>query len=47
MNKIPIYLFSGDNDSIYNIILQKHSLKKLYKLKYQIKWHIEPNCIIL
>ena len=43
MNKIPIYLFSGDDDNIYNIKLQKQSLKKLYKLKYEIKWHIEPN----
>ena len=37
---IPIYLFSGRNDSIYNIQLQKKSLAKL-KEKCPIDWHIE------
>ena len=37
---IPIYLFSGRNDSIYNIQLQESSLAKL-KEKCPIDWHIE------
>ena len=37
---IPIYLFSGRNDSIYNIQLQESSLAKLKK-KCPIDWHIE------
>ena len=37
---IPIYLFSGRNDSIYNIQLQEKSLAKLNK-KCPIDWHIE------
>lgn len=41
-NKIPIYLFSGDKDSIYNIKLQKQTMKKLNSLKYKIEWYIEP-----
>ena len=41
MNKIPIYLFSGEKDSIYNIKLQKRSCKNLYKLNYKIEWYIE------
>lgn len=43
MNKIPIYLFSGEKDSIYNIKLQKRSCKNLYKLNYKIEWYIESN----
>ena len=37
---IPIYLFSGRKDSIYNIHLQESSLAKL-KEKCPIDWHIE------
>lgn len=40
---IPIYLFSGAKDKIYNIKLQKLSLKGLRKLKYKLFWHIERN----
>ena len=41
--KIPIYLFSGKKDQIYNIRLQNKSLKALKKLKYEIIWEIERN----
>ena len=41
--KIPIYLFSGNKDQIYNIKLQNRSLRDLKKLKYRIFWHIEKN----
>jgi len=41
--KIPIYLFSGNKDQIYNIRLQNLSLKKLRKLKYEIIWKIIKN----
>ena len=40
-NNIPIYLFSGKKDEIYNIKLQRKSLDNLRKLKYKIIWHIE------
>jgi len=39
---IPIYLFSGKMDSIYNIQLQESSLAKL-KEKCPVDWHIEDN----
>ena len=39
---IPIYLFSGRKDSIYNIHLQESSLAKLNE-KCPIDWHIEEN----
>tara|TARA_Y100000389_G_scaffold66748_4_gene62984 strand:- start:11284 stop:11940 length:657 start_codon:yes stop_codon:yes gene_type:complete len=42
INKIPIFLFSGDNDDIYSIELQKKSLEKLQK-KLTIKWEIDRN----
>uniref|UniRef100_A0A6C0AY52 Phospholipase/carboxylesterase/thioesterase domain-containing protein n=1 Tax=viral metagenome TaxID=1070528 RepID=A0A6C0AY52_9ZZZZ len=38
---IPIYLFSGEKDEIYNIKLQRKSLKVLRKLKYKIIWNIQ------
>ena len=41
--KIPIYLFSGKKDQIYNIRLQNKSLKTLKKLKFEIIWKIERN----
>lgn len=41
--KIPIYLFSGKKDEIYNIHLQKLSLKNLKNLEYEIVWKIEKN----
>lgn len=41
--KIPIYLFSGKKDEIYNIRLQKRSLKNLKKLEYEIVWKIEKD----
>lgn len=40
-HKIPIFLFSGDKDEIYNIKLQNKSLIALRKLKYKIFWQIE------
>ena len=40
INKIPIHLFSGENDNIYSIQLQKNSLQKLQKI-LKIKWIIE------
>ena len=43
VNKIPIFLFSGNNDNIYNIRLQKQSIKKLDNFKLNIEWHIEAN----
>lgn len=44
MQKIPIYLFSGNKDNIYNIDFQKESFKKL-KLQNGIitNWFIENN----
>jgi len=42
INKIPIHLFSGENDNIYSIQLQKKSLLKLQKI-LKIKWIIEKN----
>jgi len=41
--QLPIYLFSGRKDQIYNIKLQNRSLKILRRLKYRIIWHIENN----
>lgn len=41
MNKLPIFLFSGEKDQIYNIKLQKYSFKELYKFGYEINWEIE------
>jgi predicted esterase len=43
LNDIPIYLFSGRNDKIYNIKLQEQSNDILLKNNYLIKWHIENN----
>lgn len=40
INNIPIHLFSGENDNIYLIELQKKSLEKLNK-KLKINWIIE------
>ena len=40
IQRIPIYLFSGRKDSIYNIHLQESSLAKLNE-KCHIDWHIE------
>tara|TARA_B100001093_G_C26774461_1_gene991686 strand:- start:965 stop:1552 length:588 start_codon:yes stop_codon:yes gene_type:complete len=40
-NKVPIYLFSGNNDNIYNIKLQKQSIDK-FNLNIK-KWIIEKN----
>ena len=44
LQNIPIYLFSGSNDKIYNIEFQKQSFKKL-KIKNIIptNWFIEQN----
>ena len=42
LNNIPIYLFSGKNDKIYNIKLQKKSLVHL-KHYDNISWNIEQN----
>ena len=36
--KIPIYLFSGENDSIYNIKLQQNSIYPSTKIT---NWFIE------
>ena len=40
-NKIPIYLFSGSKDKIYNIKFQDISLDKLRDKKYKIFWYIK------
>lgn len=40
-NKIPIYLFSGSKDKIYNIKFQDISLNKLREKKYKIFWCIK------
>ena len=40
-NKIPIYLFSGSKDKIYNIKFQDISLNKLREKKYKIFWFIK------
>lgn len=42
-NKIPIFLFSGTEDKIYNIKFQNKSLTILRENKYRIFWHIEKN----
>ena len=39
--QLPIYLFSGNKDEIYNIKLQNRSLRDLRKFKYKIIWQIE------
>ena len=39
--KIPIFLFSGAKDKIYNIKLQNRSLRCLREFKYKIFWQIE------
>ena len=41
INNISINLFSGKLDDIYNIDLQKNSLLKLHKNRFNIYWHIE------
>lgn len=38
--KTPIFIFSGNNDEVYNIKLQKLCFEKLKKRKYNIKWTI-------
>lgn len=40
LNNIPLHLFSGNDDEIYNIKLQKKSLKNLKDLNYNINWEI-------
>ena len=44
INNIPIYLFSGNQDNIYNIKFQKTSLKKLKSKNIVVaNWYIENN----
>jgi phospholipase/carboxylesterase len=44
LNNIPIYLFSGNKDNIYNIEFQKKSFKKLRSKNITIaNWVIENN----
>mgnify|MGYP003675232482 CR=1 FL=1 len=43
INNIPLHLFSGKLDEIYDINLQKNSLSKLINKKHKINWHIEKN----
>lgn len=44
LNKLPIYLLSGEKDDIYNIKLQKSSINKLELSGIKItKWSIEKN----
>jgi predicted esterase len=43
INNIPIYLFSGVKDNIYNINFQSRSLNSLREKKYKIVWNIEKN----
>ena len=39
----PIYIFSGKDDNIYTIILQKMVFYILIKKKYNVTWSIIPN----
>ena len=44
VNRLPIYLLSGEKDDIYNIKLQKNSINKLESSGVKItKWYIEKN----
>ena len=44
IQKIPIYLFSGNKDNIYNIDFQKENFKKLKLQNINIvDWFIENN----
>jgi predicted esterase len=43
VNQIPIFLFSGREDEIYNIKLQRQSIQKLLPFNGNINWHIEKN----
>ena len=43
LNKIPIYLFSGQKDTIYNINLQNYGISKLLNNDYFINWNINNN----
>ena len=43
LNKIPIYLFSGEKDEIYNINLQSYGISKLSKKKYFLNFDIHNN----
>lgn len=43
INKIPIYLFSGREDKIYNIKLQEYSNNILLKNNLTVNWKIENN----
>lgn len=42
-NKIPIFLFSGTEDKIYNLKFQNKSLSILRENNYRIFWQIEKN----
>lgn len=42
-NNIPIFLFSGSNDNIYNVKFQNESLNILREKKFKIFWEIENN----
>lgn len=42
-NNIPIFLFSGSNDNIYNIIFQNKSLNCLNEKNFKIFWQIEDD----
>ena len=42
-NKLPIFLFSGRNDYIYNIKFQNYSLETLREKYFKIFWIIEKN----
>lgn len=42
-NNIPIFLFSGTNDNIYNIKFQDYSLETLREKYFKIFWFIEKN----
>ena len=43
LNDIPIYLFSGREDKIYNIKLQEYSNNVLLKNNLTVNWKIENN----
>ena len=45
VKQIPIYLFSGSEDKIYDIRLQRQSLQKLLPFNNNIKWHIEKGLV--
>ena len=41
--KTPIFIYSGSQDNIYNLKLQKICFKKLKNRKYDISWTIINN----